>query len=228
MPRERPNAVPSRDWHTVGVWAKRAWRSWPLGVLFLSVFWVCYRHLNLRAAAAEVLKEVGQLQSDVARFSGRLRAFQAGFLQRPVDDFAGAFLRGTQWANDRAAIPLSWPSPRDGLYLVVDMDCGWSQEAVKEALVGHNYEVFVMDPEPQNSQRWLQEYQGQSRNFWVITPEGGWWRNSLPTGVTPVWFAVKNGAFIGVGVSAQGIRAVLGRDSNARDPVPVLGDDFTT
>lgn len=230
MPHHRPNGSGHRNrrWLRRGLRSTTLRQSWPLGLLFLSVVWVCYRHLALRAAAAEILAEAEQLQSDVSRYSGRIRAFQTGFLQRPVEDFAGAFLWGTQRNSDRGAVSLRWPLPRDGLYLVVDMDCGWSQEAVEEALAGNNYEVFVLDEKPANSGRWLQEYQERGRNLWFVTPQGGWWRNSLPAGVTPVWFAVKNGTFIGVGVGAHGIRALLGRESNSRDPAPVLDGDLTT
>ncbi len=200
-------------------------RTLPLVVVALSVAWVCYRYIVLRAAATEILEKAKELQLDVERHSGHLVAFEAGFLNRSAEDFAGDFLRGVQWDSNLSATALSWSGIRDGLYLVVDINCRWSQEAVEDALARREYDVILLDPVLRNGPRWRQEYTMSDQDALVITPDGGWWRNGVPYGVTPVGFVVERGTFAAVGVGLDGVRMLQDRDMDSRTPSRILGDD---
>lgn len=187
------------------------WIGW--GVLVLAVAWTGYRFSVLRTSANEILARAQELQTEQTRLTGTLRAYEAGFLHRPAHAFTPQFMEALEWVSETTNIELSWERPTDGIFLVVDWECPWSEAAVEAALAlretSPKREVFLLDTDPGNGSRWRRAFGAEmSKLLRVVTPRDGWWSIGTPRGVTPVWFVVEGGEFTGVGVGADGLRAL--------------------
>ena len=175
-------------------------------IVVLAVCWTGYRFGVLRAAANEILVEAQRLQGEHIGLKGAIEAYEAGFLRRPIHDFQLGFLGGSEWMSDTTELAFAWESPSDGLYMVVDWDCAWSQSAIDAALAiaeRGGREVILLDRIPDNGPRWRGKYPLATKGLRVVTPTGGWWSVGLPHGVTPVWFAVAGGQFVAINVGAK-------------------------
>ncbi len=180
------------------------WTS--LVLVVLAVAWTGYRVQGMRNAAAEILAEAQRLQREERALRGKVDAYEAGFLRRPTGPGAigPVFLQGFEWVSDTDQVALRWREPADGLYLVVNRGCPRSREAAAlalEASRAKERQVILLDSGAAAGVEWLQHFEHAPRQrLRVIRPEAGWWSIGAPYGVTPVWFAVENDRFVGVGV----------------------------
>lgn len=182
----------------------RVGRWLPIAMIILAVAWVVYRHTELRMALQETLVEMQTLQLTESRLTTQVRAYEAGFLHRRTSAFSGPFLVGTQWMSDGTKRLISWSSPEDGTYLVVDWQCPWSKMAA-EAALAIAPQVILIDPDADNGDQWRSKFASMSDRVLVVTPEQGWWQDGVPSSITPVWFTFAAGEFTGVGIGADGV-----------------------
>lgn len=193
-------------------------------IVVLTVIWVAYRHAALRTSANQILAEVETLQSEAAKSASRLRAYSGGFLRRQPEMFAGEFLLGIEWESDVERKELTWSSPPEGVFLVVDWSCPWSRIAVERALDSGERVVILLDVDPVNGSRWRQQFSNGRDALRVVTPSGGWWATGLPYGVTPVWFVVETEQFTHIGIGAEGVGTSVSAPEHA---IPDTDEDFT-
>ena len=194
------------------------------GVLVLAVGWTGFRFGVLRTAANEILVRVQELQTEQTRLIGTLRAYEAGFLHRPAYAFAPQFMEASEWVSETTSIELNWELPTDGIFLVVDRECPWSEGAVEAALAlsetSPKREIFLLDADPRNGPRWRRTFGAEvSKMPRVLTPHAGWWSVGTPRDVTPVWFVVEGGEFTGVGVGANGLRTLSSFEFDPAAPI---------
>ena len=178
-------------------------------IVVLAVCWTGYRFSALRAAASEILVEAQRLQGKKASLEGVIAAYEAGFRRRPSQMFRSGFVNGSEWVSDTTQLALAWEEPTDGVYLVVDWNCSWSQEAVDVALgvaEQGGREMILLDPRPANGPKWRGKHSSATKGLRVITPVGGWWSIGVPDGIKPVWFAVAGGQFAAIGVGADELK----------------------
>ena len=179
-------------------------------IVVLAVCWTGYRFSTLRAVANEILVEAQRLQGEQASLQGVVDAYEAGFLRRSTQTFRSGFVNGTEWLSDTTQLGFAWEEPSDGIYLSVDWNCPWSQEAIGVALEvaeQGDREVILLDPAAGNGPKWRSKYSLATRELRVITPTDGWWSIGVPDGITPVWFAVAGGRFAAIGVGAEELKS---------------------
>ncbi len=187
----------------LSAWGRGAGGGWAsLLVTVLAVAWVGYRFHEVRTSASDMLVEVERLERETGALKGKLGAYEEGFLGRPVRDLGPTFLRGFEWVAPTGRLPLHWREPTDGIYLVVDLDCPRSEEAVRmaeEVAQDGGREVILLDADSASGAEWLRRLGPQMQRR-VVTPSTGWWSVGIPSSVTPVWFAVAGGQVVDVGV----------------------------
>ncbi len=200
----------------------RRWIGW--AVLVLAVSWTGYRFGVLRASANETIARAQELQTEQTRLMGTLQAYEAGFLNRPSHAFTPQFMEASEWVSETTNIELNWKWPTDGVFLVVDWECPWSEAAIEAALALHETspkrEVLLLDTDPRNGPRWRRKFGAEmSKMLRIVTPRAGWWSIGTPRGVTPVWFVIEGGEFTGVGVGADGLRTLSSFDFDPMAPI---------
>ena len=174
-------------------------------IVVLAIGWIVHRHAALRAAMSEMVAEVQTLQATESRLSAKVRAFEAGFLERSSSTARDHFLGGMEWISEDASTDLVWKAPVDGLYLVVDWRCPWSVSAAEAAVAANGEAVVLIDSNPSNGPAWRGRFASTPDRVRVVTPAAGWWQSGAPMGITPVWFSVLDGEFQAVGIGADGL-----------------------
>ena len=190
--------------------ADRSNRTAALIVALVLLCWAGCQFSRPRTAGNEMLVEAQTLQGKRASLGDVVAAYEAGFRRRPSRMFAGSFVVGSEWVSDTTLLALTWAEPTDGVYLVVDWDCVWSQEAVDVALgvaEQGGRETILLDPRSANGPKWRAKYSLATRGLRIVTPTDGWWSVGVPDGITPVWFAVAAGGFAAIGVGVDALRA---------------------
>ena len=180
-------------------------------IVGLAVGWTGYRFGALRASANDILAEAQRLQSKQAGLQGVIDAYEAGFLRRPAQVFRSHFVNGSESVSDTTNLGLAWEEPIDGVYLVADWNCPWSQETVGVALEVADRggrEAILLDPVPGSGPKWRAKFNLAATGLRVIAPADGWWSIGVPDGITPVWFAVASGRFVAIGVGAEGLKTL--------------------
>lgn len=156
-------------------------------------------------ALQDALTQATELQQDIQNLETRNEILKSAIRQVRGDSSAGPFLTG--WvAGDDGGQAISWPVPRDGLYLVVSPRCSWCLPLLRDLdEVGKRFgsPIYVLADDARGVDRFL-DAEGVGRPDALIEPVGGWWNVALPKEVTPIWLRYEDGVFVEFGLGAPG------------------------